>query len=128
MNELNDLIPDSRKEIIYNKCDLFLEHDESLENKSISKKIEYLYHTFKEFKAMEISELSNGNDTKFKYIDLSMNWKNCAYDARNKKQLEINCLNEILIKYNKSYELIKEKFKDEKLEKVYKKIISEINL
>ena len=34
----------------------------------------------------------------------------------------------ILIKYNKSYELIKEKFKEEKLEKVYKKIISEINL
>ena len=66
MNELNDLIPDSRKEIIYNKCDLFLEHDESLENKSISKKVEYLYHTFGEFKAMEISELSNGNDTKFR--------------------------------------------------------------
>ena len=127
MNELNDLIPDSRKEIIYNKFDLFLGRDGNLQNKSIFEKEEYLYHIFKEFKAMEISELSNGNDTKFKYIDLSIKWKNCAYDARNKKQLEINCLNEILIKYNKSYELIKEKFKEEKLEKVYQKIISEIN-
>ena len=128
MNELNDLIPDSRKEIIYNKCDLFLGRDGNLQNKSIFEKEEYLYHIFKEFKAMEISELSNGNDTKFRYIDLTMKWKNCDNDARDNIQLEINSLNEILIKYNKSYELIKEKFKEEKLEKVYQKIISEINL
>ena len=36
--------------------------------------------------------------------------------------------NDILIKYNKSYELIKEQFNDEKMEKVYQKIISSINL
>ena len=75
---------------------------------------------------MEISELSNGIDTKFRYIDLCYDWKNCTYTAKNDIQKKINCLNEILIKYNKSYELIKEKFKEEKLEKVYQKIISEI--
>ena len=47
MNELNDLIPDSRKEIIYNKCDLFLGRDGSQQNKSIFQKEEYLYYTFK---------------------------------------------------------------------------------
>ena len=127
MNELNDLIPDSRKKIIYNKCDLFLGRDGNLQNKSIFEKEEYLYHIFKEFKAMEISELSNGNDTKFRYIDLCYYWKDCTYHAQTDIQKKINCLNEILIKYNKSYELIKEKFKEEKLEKVYQKIISEIN-
>ena len=43
---------------------------------------------------MEISELSIGNDIKFKYIDLCFYWKNSSYFAQNEQQKKINCLND----------------------------------
>ena len=129
MNELINLYPDTTKNKIYNKYDAFLKKLENLSSTIYFSYIDkMLYQVFMEFKVIEISELSNGNNIKFKYINMSFDWKDNSLFLLSDIQRGINFLNDTLIKYNKSYELIKEHFNDEKMEKVYQKIISSINL
>ena len=129
MNELINLYPDTTKNKIYNKYDAFLKKLENLSSTIYFSYIDkMLYQVFMEFKVIEISELSNGNNIKFKCIDMSFDWKDNSLFLLSDIQRGINFLNDTLIKYNKSYELIKEHFNDEKMEKVYQKIISSINL
>ena len=125
MNELINLFPNKTENIIFNKKDKFLYELENLKNYLKRDKEEYLYEVFKEYKV--ISKENKEKETKYKVIDFAMEWKNKLYETRFDDQMRMKHINDTLLLYKQSYEIIKERKNDKKLEEVYQKIISIID-
>ena len=125
MNELYNLFPNKTENSIYDKKDMFLNQLENLKCCLKNEKEAYLYEVFKEYKV--ISKENKEKETKYKVIDFAMEWKNKLYETRFDDQMRKKHINDTLLLYKQSYEIIKERKNDKKLEEVYQKIISIID-